>query len=469
MALDKQQNNLYQIKYHWLIQFLFEKSSGKYASFYPTRLRSVQKINDYEKNFFPIFKMDLLINDAYFDLIFQEQRQMKCKVTLYKKYYDATSTAQDGADTVPVMEEKIMEDSFIPFFDRIPGDVISGADVVTKDNIDDNSRMNTEEDSIGKITSANVTVTLWHINSLTSYKRYTNALLVDCNVGTAMGYILSGYQGIVNDAIVDLPDNQVPYQELFLLPYGLRNSFYSLQYRYGIYANGLWAFLDNGRLYILKALSINHQHAKGKAGFTRIKLKKNPGKIAPAYICGIHKKDGNFVYETTGVLQKHNRDVIMGEVFGDSLLYTNFEKLVNSVTGNSGVASQKAIMTLLNREKLSHKDTGTKLEVEYDELDNPYNFMAKMRSESLNMVVPVSVKGVDIESFTPEKVVNLEITDDGKANNRYGGQYCIRNTVYVFVPDDNAKIGGSKSKPIFETTAVAEVTLSRVPADIISN
>ena len=129
----------------------------------------------------------------------------------------------------------------------------------------------------------------------------------------------------------------------------------------------------------------------------------------------------------------------------------------------------KSPLDILEREKLSHKDSGAKLELEYDSLNNPYNLMAKMRSESLNIVLPVTINGIDLESFTPEKVVDLEITDSAIANKKYGGEYCIRNVVYAFASERDGKIGGTRIAPLFETTGVARVLLSKVPKDLISN
>lgn len=463
--IDKKKNDLYQIKYYWDIKFKF----GKKRAFSPIRVKTIQKINDYEKNFFPIFKMELLINDRYFNLIFQEQKRMKCIVKLYKKYFNPEANDKESSDTAPIKEEKIMEDEFIAFFNKIPGDVVDTDTLATAEETENEKSDEKDVDSLGSITSSNVTVTLWHVGSLKSYKKYTNMLLVNANVGTAIGYLLNSYNEI-KTAIVDIPDNTVKYQELFLLPYGLRNSFYSLQYRYGIYANGLWAFFDNTRFYLLKALSVNHQYEQGKGRCTTIRLKKNPGSIVAPFICGINKTDKNHTYEATGVLQKQNLDVIMGEVYGDSLVYTNFDKIVSSMVVENGALKSVSPLEILEREKLSHEDSGAKLEMEYDSLNNPYNLMSRMRSESLNMIVPVIVKGADLESFTPEKIVNLEILDDLSASRQYGGEYCIRNVVYVFAPEIDGKINRSIGGSIlFETTGVAQVSLSRVPKDLLSN
>lgn len=463
--IDKKLNDVYQIRYYWEIKFKILNST---KVFYPTRLKSVQKINDYEKNFFPIFKMEMLINDRYFDLIFREQRNLRCKVKLYKKYFLPESIDSESADNRPVKEMKVMEEDFIVFFDKLPGDVIADEKIITKENMDQENDEKKSDQSIGGITSTEVTVTLWNINSLKSYKRYINELLVDADVGTALGYIINAYDEI-KSAIIDIPDNTLKYQELILLPYGMRNSIYSLQYRYGIYANGLWSFFDMGRLYILKAFSINHQYEQGKAQVTKISLRKNPNSLVAPFVCGTNKKNQNFIYEATGILKKQNIDVIMGEVFGDSLVYTNFDKIVSSMIVKDGSLNTKSPLDLVKKAKLSHADSGAKLEMEYDSLNNPYNMIAKMRSEAMNIVLPITVNGVDLDSFTPEKIVNLEIADSSLANSGYGGEYCIRNVIYAFTTEKDGKLGGTKIAPQFETTAVARVLLSKVPKDSFSN
>lgn len=458
MALDQEKNYVYQIKYHWKVEFYLKGSNKKIQ---PKSLKSIQKIMDYEKNFFPIFKLDVQIEDKYFDLIFKNQTQLMCQVSLSKKYYNPLDDADDSDDSKPINQELVFNDTFIAFWDKLPSSIMDSNDEATEENIEDPNFTHSEKSNVGSISITSVTVTLWHLNSLRSYKTIFNKIFEDCNVGTGIGYIISNSE-LISKAIVDIPDNTLKYQELVLLPYGLRNSFYNLQLRYGIYANGLWVFLDNGVLYCLKAYSVNHQHEKDQSPFTRIQLYQTPNSMKYPFLSGINKEDKSFLYETSGYLKRENIDLIMGEIYGDSLVYTNFDTIMNCVEGNGSNEKIKQPVKALERKRISHVETGVKLDLEYDELNNPFNLMSKMREQLLNVVLPITVRGVDLDAFTPEKMVELEIMDDLGKQKEYGGKYCIRNVIYVFAPEKNVENR-------FETTCVAQLTLSKVPDDITSN
>lgn len=456
--IDKKNYDVFQIKYKWDIEFVIS-DTGK--SFRPHNLKRVEKLNDYENNFFPIFKLFIQIQDKFFDLIFKTQRRLICKIKLIKKYYsDLDDDATDEGESKSFKEELILQDSFVAFFDKIPADYTPSDTLVTEENIDKVQEVfNKDEDSISGIVTTDVSVTLWHINSLKSYKTIINRCFESASVGSGLAYIINNTD-LIQKAIVDLPDNQLEYHELVLLPYGLRNSLKSLQLRYGVYFNGMWVFLDNGTLYCLKAFSINHQHEKDKAGYTIVNLYQKANSIHIPYLVGVQKQDKSYCLEADGKLKKQNMDVMLGEIFGDATVYSNFETILNTIEGNGPNVKTKSPTRVLNREKTSHKDSGVRLDLEYDELNNPYNLTALMRKNTMNMVVPITVKGVDMEAFTPEKIVQLNIDDQAKTL-EYGGSYCIRNAVFEFIPNRDVKNR-------FETTCIGSIALSRVPDDIIS-
>lgn len=451
--IDTEKFDKYEVKFNWDITFVLS-NSGK--SFKPRNLLMVQKINDYEKNFFPIFRLDIQIEDKFFDLIFKTQEKLICNITLTRLLYNGNLNMEFNDTRHPVKQEIAMQDSFVSFFSKIPPDIVSSDQLVTEENIDKADTLS-REDAVAGNNWTKTSVYLFHLNSLRSFKIIFNKVFDSADVGTAMAYIINKSE-FINKAIVDLPDNKVKYENLILLPYGLRNSFHSLQTRYGVYANGLLAFLDNGTLYCLKALSDDHQTEKDKSPFTRIKMNQTLNSLSFPYIMGIDKSDRSYMFESTSPLLKQNYDVIMGEILGDSMIYSNFDKILSSIEGNGDNIEIKPLVGEITRGKRSHIDTGVKLDIEYDELNNPYNMLSYVRRENTNIAVPITVNGVDLDVFSPEKKVILEIDDINK-NIEYGGSYCIRNVIYTFV-------SGKNVNERFSTVCVARVTLSRVPEDL---
>lgn len=457
--IDSSKYDLIQIRYSFDLEFTLSDSGKKFK---PYNLINAEKISDYENNFFPIFKFHLKIKNVYFDLIFKTQTKLLCNLKIVKKYYSSTSrmTEEDNSSDSAYKQEIILQDTFVAFFDNIPNDSQSSSKMITEDDLGNEESKSMEDDTnLGSAYASSITVTLWHLNSLKTYKTMFNALFANCDVGTAIGYLINNTE-LITKAIIDLPDNKLEYEELVLLPYGLRNSFISLQSRYGVYFNGMWLFLDNGTFYCLKAFSNKHQHEKEKAGYTTIIVYESPNSLHLPYLIGINKEDKSYCYETDGVLKRTNIDVALGELLGDSMIYSNFETIINSVEGNNSNPTIQSSTKELIRSNISHKDTGKRLDMDYDELNNPYNMTALMRKNTITTMIPLIVKSVDIDSFTPEKTISLKIADLGK-NNEYGGSYSIKSVHIIFQPDKSVNNR-------FETTAIANLQLIKVPDDILS-
>lgn len=467
--IDTKKYDTYQVRFRWTITFYTSKTTTGYKGFQPFKLLNVQKINDYENNFFPIFKLDVKIHDKWFDAIFQNQNKLvaglKVNRLLFKGDEEDVSLDKMGGSKRALQETIVINnEKYIAFFDNIPTDYVGSDKLMKSEDINKGN-----EDPKGKdesdMSDANITRTsvyLFHISSLLSYKQFFNYVLDNASVAMALALIIDKSE-FIEEAIVDTPDNTVQYANLILPPYNLRNTFYSLQHRYGVYANGMNLFLDQKRLYCLKALSTKHeQYSYTKCEFTRLRMKSSVNSLTFPYVMGVHKTDGSYIFESDSKLVKQNYDVLLGEIQGDTMVYSNFNQILTCVEGNGLLESKAATPTKeITLGKRSHKDTGVKMDIEYDELNNGYNMLAEVRKTNSNMVVPVTVHGVDLDVFTPEKKVIVEV-DDTIKNQKYGGDYCIRNVIYQFTADNDA----NNTQYGFSTTCSALVTLCKVPDDL---
>lgn len=459
--IDTKKYDTYQVKFQWEITFYTSKTTTGLKGFRPFSLINVQKINDYENNFFPIFKIDARIQDRWFDAIFQNQNKLIANLKVYKQLFsaeeeDTTTSKKAIKETLVINNEK-----YVAFFSNLPIDYM-GSDKLMKSediNKDTQSPENEDDSDMSDAHTTRSTIYLFHLSSLLTYKKFYNYVLDNASVNAALALIIDK-SNFIEEAIVDTPDNSVKYTNLIMPPYNLRNSFYSLQYRYGVYANGMNLFLDQKRLYCLKALSVNHeQYSKSNCEFTRLKMYNTQNTIHFPYIMGIHKEDGSYLFESDTKLTKQNYDVILGEIQGDTMVYSNFNQILECVEGNGTLNSKAYTPTKeITLGKRSHQDTGIKMDIEYDELNNGFNMLSEVRKNNANMVVPVVVHGVDLDVFSPEKKVILSI-DDTVKNIKYGGDYCIRNVIYQFTADNNVQ-------NMFSTTCSAKVTLCKVPDDL---
>lgn len=444
---EKNYNDLV-IQYQYEIKFVMP--SGK--TFDANRMVNVVKGCNYENGFLTTYVFHVLVHDMYMRLIYDNQSSLMVYIKISKVIADSDDPLN------PSEIEVILEETMLPVFHDLPADYTSRRTIITEDMLGYEKEKNIQLD-FSDYNMKNVQFVAFNIDALIANKELINNILVSCNTGTALGYIIHTISGI-EQALVDMPDNEIVYKEIVLLPHNLRRSIHNLQRRYGIYSKGVMAFMDNKLLYVLKKYEINHSQIKGKPNFTQVNINSKSAVIPKGDSIREDIKSGVKIYNSYNSLMKDNKQVILGEVTADITLFSSFDKIANflSVKKNKIVGAEPLVDSLI-RGINSHANTSSKIEIDYDMLNNPFNIVEQNAAQSVGNRLTIDIRGVDVDSFTPEKYVYLEVIDDELKNKDYSGNYVIENVTFVFSPSTHV------STETFKTISTAMVTLCKVIAE----
>lgn len=407
-------------------------------------INTIIKHFNYPLNFFPIYECDCVVPIKYTTKIRSNQDQIYAILTITKLKYKSVSNAYSE----PEETEVILNHTFIPFF--------------TPDSFSEyvNNEVEMNENG-GPLTTTNPASTLtcrlkfamYSAIGLSSNKKLFNFVADECDVGSMIKLLID--KSDVESCIIDKPDNEDKYKNLIITPHNLRGALRELQTRYGIYANGITEFYDPPTLYVLNKFSLDHDYAKNKPNKIKINcFSGSPG--VSAGVSTVDESDNVAAYTISGFPKAVNEDLSMSELMGNEILFSNITLTTNMLQFQDGELKSFDFPTSsIVSDIINHKKSGNKKIVDYDDINNPYNYSAAMKAANLgSMIVMPSIAGIDFDSIKPNTSITISIVDDTTRDNEFSGKYSV--------------IAGSiilqKARPDDETVvcAIEGLTLSRM-------
>ena len=466
---EEKQYEEYIYEFLWDIQFIvLDKESSKTITFKPIRLPVIRKTCNYDRDFLPILYMETVIDEKYLPLLHNYQNSIIVNIKMTKLYYSNkvganSSVNSEDADNL-IKDEVISENNYICLFDKggLPPLILDGESYINKPEEQEEKEKKQEEGSENAMKSNMTTIkcTLFEVDDRRLNKYIINDHIISAKVADAIGTAITlvaskDKRQMKIGQIIDPPDNQVQYKEIWLLPLNLANSLKMIQKIYGIYSHGLVTFLDNGLLYVLKKHVSDHEYADFQTPYTKINLYQKPGTLNYPFIVKVDTKEENAAtYNANVKLNPQNKDMETSESVGDRMIVTNTDLISSAVSTKKGEAEQKGEgFLVLDKPSQGHMETGTKLILDYDELNNPYNTFEFFHGLSNHIVLTLDVKGCDPTDFAPNKKIVINIADDDEKNQKYQGDYCINSVTFNFSP----KPGTTE----FNTTCIALLVLNK--------
>ena len=216
------------------------------------------------------------------------------------------------------------------------------------------------------------------------------------------------------------------------MPYNLRNSIWSLQYRYGIYKDGLVAFFDYDYLYILRKYGKSHEYESGDKPFTKVYITDYPDNT-DLIATVVEGKDSISYTLTTSVIRNDSRNML-AELDGAQLLITNINLANNSLESpgeNFTKFNNNAI--IIDKHETGNKQSGKKISIEYDELNNITNIASYSRETTPYEHIIFELNNIDAKSVKPNKIFDVSFKDTIK-NNNYADYYSPIRVKTIYEP-----------------------------------
>lgn len=395
----------------------------------PLNVVGIEIHNNYFANTFPIFKLNLLVDETDYYKINANKTTLKIKLRIQKYYKksenDSNSFKRDYINDIFVLadeEEDVNRDRDLSF---------------------QSVMLNTDYTNGIKDYNRPMELYLYKESSLTGMKQQVNVIFDSTNLSTAVGYILS--KGGVKNVLMSPFENNKVYTDLLLPPLTINKQIAHLDACYGFYKQGSMIFFGIDRTYILNF----------KGGCT-------------AWESG-EKKETCFLIPNKSALE-NGEDGSIDK--GDNINYIkwNYSKVgfaSKSVTENVTKGSDALVVNSTDGSLSSSKSTvntigdATTAVIE-NKGGNPWmgsTYTAQVSSGST--ILAGSIANFDADALTPNKNFSV-IFEDTKLTNKYKGSYILSNCMLKFLNDtasgDFSIVGAIELRKM-EKTSVERKTL----------
>jgi len=417
------------IVFHYIYEISLYIGTDTKNAIKPVKIIRVIEDSDYHNNFFPILEASIMFKNSDIPKIYNNQTQTFYKIIRRKMKYQINNTKDNNKQLELLSQDTDIDDLFIPIYeeDDFPKNLRESD--FDKEKINSKNQSDYTE-SAYQTTVSVIRVTLYSQNALISNKDLFNAVFKDADVSTALAFIID--QSSCKKAIVDVPDDTISFDHIILLPYNLRNSIWSLQYRYGIYKDGLVAFFDYDYLYILRKYGKSHEYESGDKPFTKVYITDYPDNT-DLIATVVEGKDSISYTLTTSVIRNDSRNML-AELDGAQLLITNINLANNSLESpgeNFTKFNNNAI--IIDKHETGNKQSGKKISIEYDELNNITNIASYSRETTPYEHIIFELNNIDAKSVKPNKIFDVSFKDTIK-NNNYADYYSPIRVKTIYEP-----------------------------------
>lgn len=422
-------SNTYKYLYKMELKMVF----GDKSKLQIDNINAITKHFNFPMNFFPIYECDCVVPIKYSTKIRSNQDKIYVILTITKmKYSTANSEYKDPEET-----EVVLNHSFIPFFSPESFSPYINTDVETNESGGALTTSNVASSSVCHLKFA-----MYSIVGLSANKKLLNYVADECDVGTMIKMLVD--QSDIESCIIDKPDNEDTYKNLIITPHNMRGALKELQTRYGVYANGLTEFYDPPTLYVMNKFSLSHDYAKDKPNNITIKcFAGSPG--VSAGVSNVTESKNTTQYVISGFPKSLNEDVGMSELLGNEIIFSNITLTTNMLTYEEGEMKNFDYPTSsIDSDIVNHEKSGNKILMDYDDVNNPYNYSALLKSANLgSMIVIPPISGIDFDSFKPNSSITISIVDDNDKDKEFSGKYSLLAGSIVLKrirPDDESVI-----------------------------
>ncbi|MGL4950071.1 MAG: hypothetical protein ACRC5M_06785 [Anaeroplasmataceae bacterium] len=399
-------------------------------------VNKVVKHSFFNSNFMPVYECECIVDAKHMTKIRSNQDLLFVTMTITME-----SKPSDQADTSNNTRSRIIlsEYTFAAFFAPNSFSPFMGSDLDISPLLEPTVKT--------AFTGRNLKMALYPMTGLNGNKKLLNFIGDECDVGTMIKFLIEkcNFEGY----IIDKPDNENVYKDLVIPPRSIKGALFEMQTRYGVYRNGIRIFYDPPVLYVLNKYATSHDTTADKNNIVHFN----------AYIANPSKNSGNATMltassksdmMTTGyifnaTITPLNDDVSLSEIIGDKLTFSNITLSTNMVNMKDGeVDSISSPTVTLDSDIVSHAMSGMKQVVDYDELNNPYNMSAFIKSANLGTLITISkLHGMSEEDFKPNTIIKLTIKDDDIRANEYNGLYSIVmcSIIYTKTKQDDSIMG----------------------------
>ena len=415
--------NVTKVRYSYKITELSIIFTNKHITLSNDRVVSLKIVNDYIKNMFPIFSLQLALETSMYYEILKNKNDIKFHIRL-QKYYKGLTGSEDSSlyrDCINDIFQLILDDDDSDLEESLKN---------TQNNMDYRYIKKDTTNDLNEITNV-CEFYLYKSSIIRACSKTVNNILQDAFVGDAITYILSNTD--IKNTIMSPLDNTKKYDTIVIPPMKLNKALSFIDIYYGLYKSGSIIFFGLDRNYILPYDGKCTAYTSNEITDTSIIIPKKTDTLSQE-LCVLlprEPKNINYIVASSTNISTRN-DSISGDIIDG-----NNVKIINS---DDGMVSYY--------KNTSEYQTNTKILM--NSTENEYiGEIYKSQSESTTGVIQLALNGYDIDMLSPNKKINV-IFEDSRLSNKYKGNYILASITHNFTKNGS------------ELVVTAEVLLRRI-------
>lgn len=398
MALINETDKYVQWRYS-IAEFIVLYPTSTYPI--PTeRVTALSIIHDYEKNLFPIFKIEFVLESSVYYEIMKNKNTVKFKLRVQK------FSKERGKETKSLYRDYI-NTTFSLIMDDDPNDNYNIGEAIG----DDKNQLDQVDNRIELF--------LFKEETVNAMKTNVNAVMTSASMAGAIGYIISK-SGLNGKMLMTPPENGNRYNELIIPPQNALSAIQYLDTTYGLYSKGSMIYFDFDYGYILN-------YAGGCTAYIKDEIQD---------VCIIVPEDNTAASTDSGMLEKVNQKTRMYIIAQQSFMEMQNQSISNDViNGNNATVVNSSQSTISNVSSSAISKTGGNSKIIQNNTQNAWFGQTYAAQTSANsIVIPLALGDIDLAAIRPNKKF-VFIFENSILNNKYRGIYIIASSIIKFIHD----------------------------------
>lgn len=354
--------------------------------------------NNYEDNFFPLFKIHFKVSSQVYYKILKYKNTCKIYLRIDKVNFNMVHSKS--------LYKEFINDTF---------------DVISDEGTDDLNRMQREEenykdyksvvqDDTYDLTKINNDVSLYLFKNIDETRKNVNHVFQNINVADALTYVCGTFNSKM--LLMTPPDNLTVYKEFLIPPLPALKALQFIDTYYGIYKKGTIFFIDYDCTYIIPY--------DGECTVSRKREPKCVTIIIPKSINASYNSQVGVVKDISDTSNAYiaangNTVNIQNTSITNDFIGSNSIQTVDSYDGTTETSISDSVT----------KSSQSAIRIFEDTTKNPYlASMYTAQTNAMGVIVSVRLQNVDIGLLTPNKRFNL-LFEDKNLSKKYTGSYLL--------------------------------------------
>lgn len=366
-------------------------SDGSQIAIPHNRVQSINIQHLYEKNLFPIFKIELILaSDTYYKIL-KNKKDVKFKIRIQKYYTEIASDAKSlKRDWINDTYDLILDD-----------DDYNSEEALLREkkhhDFDTVTDKNTENDLYQ--VDNKIEFFLFKSELVDKLNTVVNAVLSNATLNDGIQYIATKIN--LNNLLMTNPHNTTTYKELVIPPLNAKQAIKFLDTYYGIYKTGMLFYIDmlTNISYLLDYNSKCTAYQRNELQETNILIPLKTSKYA-SDMCSLYKRDN---IEKYFIIGDNTNISIRNETISYNAYASTDAKVIDTYDGTITTSNTTATVKDGKSVKIIENNTENKW------FSDMYNSLVNAK----NTVIEVSLSDYDISAIAPNKAYKMVFEDTG--------------------------------------------------------